>query len=47
MRWILEAHTGELGYSLEDLSDLFGIEPEEMREMYPVDRPKPRLRLVV
>ncbi|MBF0304443.1 MAG: XRE family transcriptional regulator [Alphaproteobacteria bacterium] len=47
IKWIMEAHVGDLGYTINDLSDIFGLEEDELREMFPVDRPKPRLRLIV
>lgn len=46
LKSIIQAHTHELGFSLEDLSELFGLPEEELVSLYPVTRPRPRLRLI-
>ncbi len=40
---LLSSHTQELGYSAEELTDLFGIYLDDMPEIAPPDRPKLRL----
>lgn len=42
-RNLLRSHTGELGYSSEELADIFGIYLEDMPEIAVQDRPKLRL----
>jgi Zn-dependent peptidase ImmA (M78 family)/DNA-binding XRE family transcriptional regulator len=42
-RNLLRSHTGELGYSSDELAALFGIYLEDMPEIAPQDRPKLRL----
>jgi Zn-dependent peptidase ImmA (M78 family)/transcriptional regulator with XRE-family HTH domain len=44
---VVGAHIGELGYSVADISELFGLEEREVRAIYPIPRIKPKLRLVV
>jgi Zn-dependent peptidase ImmA (M78 family)/transcriptional regulator with XRE-family HTH domain len=42
-RNLLRSHTGELGYSSEELADMFGIYLDDMPEIAPQERPKLRL----
>lgn len=46
IREIMSAHVSELGYSIEDISELFGLLEEDVVALYPIARPRPRLRLV-
>jgi Zn-dependent peptidase ImmA (M78 family)/DNA-binding XRE family transcriptional regulator len=46
LRGIISAHLDDLGYSLEELSEIFGLVEEDVLSLYPVERPRPRLRLV-
>lgn len=47
LRQMFTSHIDSLSYSLEELSKLFGIMPNELAEMYPPDdRGRPKLRLV-
>lgn len=46
LKWIMAAHFRDLGSTLDDLAELFGLHPSEVRELYPIDEPRPRLRLV-
>jgi len=41
---LFSTHTDQLGYSVEELSDMFGLRAEDMAEIYPIQRP--RLKLV-
>lgn len=41
---LLSSHTQELGYSVDELTEMFGIYPSDMPEITP--RARPRLRLV-
>ncbi|MEQ8935284.1 MAG: hypothetical protein RIE56_05795, partial [Amphiplicatus sp.] len=43
---ILKALTDELGYSQDELSDLFGIPEEDLRFYFPIERSRPALRIV-
>jgi Zn-dependent peptidase ImmA (M78 family) len=43
LKKLVASHLGELGYSPQDLSELFGIVPQEMAEIATPDRPKLRL----
>jgi Zn-dependent peptidase ImmA (M78 family)/transcriptional regulator with XRE-family HTH domain len=45
LRKLFNSHMQDLGYSTDDLSNLFGLLPSEMGEIYAPD--KPRLRLVM
>lgn len=42
---ILRAHVNELGYSQQDLSEMFGLYPSELNKYLPVDS-RPKLRVV-
>jgi Zn-dependent peptidase ImmA (M78 family)/transcriptional regulator with XRE-family HTH domain len=46
IRGIIDTHVDDLGFSVDDLSELFGLVEQDVRALYPVTRPKPRLRLV-
>lgn len=46
LRSIIRSHLNELDYSVEELSELFGLVTEDVENLYPVPSPKPRLRLV-
>jgi Zn-dependent peptidase ImmA (M78 family)/DNA-binding XRE family transcriptional regulator len=46
LRSIISAHLEDLGFSMEDLSDLFGLRREDLAELYPIPRQRPRLRLI-
>ena len=46
LRWVVEAHLNDLGYALNELGDLFGLEDRDMKDLYPVSPPRPKLRLV-
>lgn len=47
LRQLFRAHIDSLSYSLEELSTLFGLTPDDTAEMYPFDRvERPKLRLV-
>ena len=43
---IVEAHFSEMGYSEEELADLFGLSLEDLRFYYPVKKSRPGLRVV-
>lgn len=47
LRDVLKLHMDELGYSLSELSNIFGINEDEIEETFPVGRAKPKLRLVI
>jgi len=40
---LLRSHTGELGYSADELTDMFGIYLDDMPEIAPHERPKLQL----
>lgn len=42
---ILRAHTEELGYTNEDLSEMFGLYPSELNKLFPIAS-RPKLRVV-
>jgi Zn-dependent peptidase ImmA (M78 family) len=44
LKRLFAVHTNQLGYSVDDLSSLFGLRERDIAEMYPIERP--RLRLV-
>lgn len=46
LRWVVEAHLNDLRFSPDELGEVFGLEDRDMRDMYPVARPRPKLRLV-
>lgn len=46
VRWIIAAHLEELGFSLEDLGELFGLNSDDMASLYPLPKQRPKLRLV-
>jgi Zn-dependent peptidase ImmA (M78 family)/transcriptional regulator with XRE-family HTH domain len=46
LRSIIQSHITELGYTIEELSDLFGLVAEDVEALYPVPAERPRLRLV-
>ena len=46
LKSIISAHTDELGYSVDDLCEMFGLIEDDVRSLYPVTKPRPRLRLV-
>lgn len=46
LKGLIDAHISGLGLSLEDISELFGIPTEDVRNIYHLDRERPRLRLV-
>ncbi len=41
---LFSTHTDQLGYSVGELADMFGLHIEDMEEVFPIERP--RLRLV-
>ncbi len=41
---LLKAHIIDLSYSMDELSNMFGLYPDEINDMFPLDRP--RLRIV-
>ncbi|MBT3069568.1 XRE family transcriptional regulator [Rhodomicrobium sp. Az07] len=46
LRWIISAHIDELGFSVDDLGELFGLNNEDVTSLYPVPNQRPRLRIV-
>lgn len=46
LRSIIAAHIDDLGFSIEDLSEMFGLLPGDIESLYPIPRSKPKLRLV-
>ncbi|MER9890032.1 XRE family transcriptional regulator [Mesorhizobium sp. M0114] len=46
LRWIIAAHVEELGYSVDDLGEMFGLKIEDVVSLYPVPDRRPRLRLI-
>ena len=46
LRWIIAAHLEDLGYSLSDLGEMFGLHDDDLMSLYPVPRQRPRLRIV-
>lgn len=47
LRWIIEAHLNEVGYTEAEIGDLFGLEERDLRFMYPISPQRPKLRLVI
>lgn len=47
LRWIIEAHMNQLGFSIDDLGELFGLMSDDIQKLYPIGRQRPRLRLIV
>lgn len=43
---ILSAYTNELGYSLDEISEMFGINLDDLGTYYPINRSRPALRIV-
>lgn len=43
---IIGAHLDELGYSRDELSEMFGIEERELSNLFPLEVKKPKLRIV-
>jgi len=43
---IVEAHFADMGYTEDELADLFGLNVEDLRFYYPVRRARPGLRVV-
>lgn len=46
LRSIISAHLNDLGFTMDDLSELFGLVAEDMEALYPMPKTRPRLRLV-
>lgn len=47
LKMVVGAHLNELGYSRDELSEMFGIEEDELFEFFPLEEPKkPKLRIV-
>ena len=46
LKGVVNAHLSDLGMTLDELADLFGLLPEEVRDLYQLAREKPKLRLV-
>lgn len=46
VRTIMASHVHDLGLSMDELSEMFGLLQEDIEALYPVPRIKPRLRLV-
>lgn len=46
LRSIIRSHLQELDYSIDELSELFGLTNEDVAALYPIPLQKPRLRLV-
>jgi len=46
LRWIIAAHIEDLGFSVDDLAELFGLSDDDLLSLYPVPQQRPRLRLV-
>ena len=46
LRDMVRAHINDLGYSLEELGDLFGLEKRDLLTLYPIEQDRPKLRLV-
>jgi Zn-dependent peptidase ImmA (M78 family)/transcriptional regulator with XRE-family HTH domain len=44
LKRLFSTHTDQLGYSVGELADMFGLHVEDIAEVYPIERP--RLRLV-
>jgi Zn-dependent peptidase ImmA (M78 family)/transcriptional regulator with XRE-family HTH domain len=47
LRDIVAAHVEDLNYSIEEISELFGLEIDEAKALYPIPTSRPKLRLVV
>ena len=43
---IVQAHVGELGFGIDGLAELFGLESDELGSLYSVQKSRPKLRLV-
>jgi hypothetical protein len=46
LKSIIKAHLFDLEFSLDDLSEMFGLLVEDVEALYPVPPRKPMLRLV-
>lgn len=46
LRSIITAHINDLGFDIDDLSEMFGLLPEDIESLYPLPQSKPRLRIV-
>jgi len=46
LKAIMSVHTDTLGFSIEDLGELFGLREAELLSLYPVAKPRPKLRLI-
>lgn len=46
LRSIIKAHISDLDYSIDDISEMFGLLREDVEALYPVPKSKPILRLV-
>jgi Zn-dependent peptidase ImmA (M78 family)/transcriptional regulator with XRE-family HTH domain len=46
LRTIIKAHIQDLDYSIDDLSELFGLLPDDIERLYPIPRHRPKLRIV-
>jgi hypothetical protein len=47
LRDIVAAYVEDLGYSISEISELFGLEAEEIESLYPMPRSRPKLKLVI
>lgn len=47
LRWVIEAHLNDLGYSPNELGEMFGLEERDLRRMYPIGPDRPKLKLIV
>lgn len=47
LRDVLSTYVNELGYTVNELSELIGLSEEEIIRLYPVRQAKPKLRLIV
>ncbi len=46
LRALIDVHIRELGYSVPELAEMFGLLPSEVRAFLPIEETRPKLRLV-
>ena len=46
LKGVLKAHLADLGMTINEISEMFGLPPDYVQEFYQIPRDRPKLRLV-